>query len=63
MSETYKSRAIVLHTIKYGDNGHIVHLYTEALGVVAAIMCGLRNGRLSVGRNKIALQPLIWSSI
>ena len=58
MSETYKSRAIVLHTIKYGDNGHIVHLYTEALGRRSYYVGGLRNGRLTVGRNKIALQPL-----
>ncbi len=58
MSETYKSRAIVLHTIKYGDSGHIVHLYTEALGRRSYYVGGLRNGRLTVGRNKIALQPL-----
>lgn len=58
MSETYKSRAIVLHTIKYGDRGHIVHLYTEALGRRSYYVGGLRNGRLTVGRSKIALQPL-----
>ena len=58
MGNTYKSRAIVLHTIKYGDSGHIVHLYTEALGRQSYYVNGLRNGRLSIGRNKIALQPL-----
>ncbi len=58
MAEEYKTRAIVLHSIKYGDSGHIVYLYSEKFARVACYVNGNRSGRPVVGKSKIALQPL-----
>lgn len=37
-----KSKAIVLHSIKYGDSGTIVYCYTECCGRLAFIVSGTR---------------------
>lgn len=58
MENTYKTRGVVLHSFKYGDSGHIVHIYTEEFARVAYFVGGARSGRPVVGKNKVVLQPL-----
>lgn len=50
-----KTKGIVLHRLKYGDNSLIVNLYTENFGRMSFIVHGLHNKK---SKNKIAwLQP------
>ncbi|MEG1554761.1 MAG: DNA repair protein RecO C-terminal domain-containing protein [Rikenellaceae bacterium] len=58
MSEEYKSRAIILHTIKHGDNGHIVYMYSQHYARISCYVNSSRSGRPLIGKSKIALQPL-----
>ncbi len=52
----YKTKAIVLNHIKYGETSIIVNMYTEAFGVQSYIENGVRKAK---AKNKIALfQPL-----
>lgn len=55
--KTYKSRGIVLHTIKYGDSSMVAYLLTEAGGRRNFMVQGVRSAR---GRgSKLALfQPM-----
>lgn len=58
MAEEYKSRAIILHSIKHGDTGHIVYMYSEQYARVSCYVNSSRSGRPLIGKSKIALQPL-----
>lgn len=58
MSQEYKSRAIILHTIKHGDNGHIVYMYSERYARISCYVNSSKSGRPLIGKSKIALQPL-----
>ena len=51
-----KTRAIVLHAIKYGDQKYIVDMFTEAMGRVAFIQKIAASGRARI--RKQLLQPL-----
>ncbi len=55
--KSYKARAIVLHTLKYGDNALVAYLLTDTLGRQNYLVPGVRSSR---GRgNKAAhYQPL-----
>jgi DNA repair protein RecO (recombination protein O) len=51
-----KTRGIILHTVKYGDNSLILTIYTEKFGRQSYIINGARNPR---SKNKAGLlQPL-----
>lgn len=58
MSELYKTKGIILHTIKYGDKGHIVYMLTEKLGRVSYWVNSSRGGKPTVAKSKIIIQPL-----
>lgn len=50
-----KTKGIVLHRIKYGDNGLVVYLYTEEFGRLSFMVQGIRSKK---ARSRIALlQP------
>ncbi|MEI7830472.1 MAG: DNA repair protein RecO [Prolixibacteraceae bacterium] len=52
----YKTEGIVLHGLKYGDNGRIVTVYTESFGRYSFILQGIHAKKSS---NKVnLLQPL-----
>src|SRR5512135_3668678 len=51
-----KSRAIILHQLKYTDYGIIVQAYTRESGRVSLIVKGMRNKKS--GRHNINFQPL-----
>jgi len=52
----HKTRGIALHYVKYGDTSIIAKMYTEAFGLQAYIVNGVRTAR---ARGKMALyQPL-----
>jgi DNA repair protein RecO (recombination protein O) len=52
----YKTEGIVLHGLKYGDNGKIVTVYTEAFGRCSFILQGIHAKKSSNKAN--LLQPL-----
>ena len=58
MSNSEKDRGIVLHTMRYGENGIIVYMYTENNGRTSYFMRSNKHGRVTIGKNSIALQPL-----
>lgn len=58
MPGEYKSRAIILHTLKHGDTGHIVYMYSEHYARISCYVNSSRSGRPLIGKSKIALQPL-----
>lgn len=59
MSNSYKSRGIVLHSVKYSDKGYVVYLFTEQFGRRSFWVNSLRNGKPTVGgKVKLSLQPL-----
>lgn len=41
----HKTKAIVLHTLKYSESGIIVHAYTEIFGRQAYLVQGVRKKR------------------
>jgi DNA repair protein RecO (recombination protein O) len=51
-----KTKAIVLHQIKYSDSGIIVHLYTRKFGRQAALIKGMH--RKKSGKHSIMFQPM-----
>ncbi len=53
---SYKTEAIVLHTIKYGDSSIIAYLYTELYGRQSYIIQGV--GRSGAKRGKSSKAPL-----
>lgn len=57
MNESYKTRGVVLHTIRHGDSGFIAFVYTEDFARVPYYIRS-RNGKAVAGRAKIPLQPL-----
>lgn len=56
--ENYKTRGIVLHSVRYGDTGHIVYMYTERFARQAFYVTGNRGGRPVIGKSRILLEPL-----
>ena len=54
---TYKSRGIVLHTIKYGERALIAHIYTDHGGRQGYIVQGVRSSR-GHGSKGALLQPM-----
>ncbi|HZO97202.1 MAG TPA: DNA repair protein RecO [Gaiellaceae bacterium] len=55
MGRTYKTEAIVLRSLRYGEADRILHLYTRERGRVGAIAKGIRKTRSRVGGR---LEPL-----
>ncbi len=53
----YKARGIVLHTVKYGDSGLVVYLYTDVHGRQSYLVQGVRSAR-SKGNKAAMLQPM-----
>lgn len=51
-----KTRAIVLHQIKYSDSGIVVHLYTRKFGRQSVLIKGMRKKRS--GKHNIMFQPM-----
>lgn len=53
---TYKTKALVLKTVKYGETSLVVTLFTELFGLQAYMVNGVRSNK--PGKNKMALyQP------
>lgn len=57
----HKTKAIVLHSLKYGDTGLVVTLYTEAFGRSSFLMQGVRSKKSSLKGN--LFQPLFLLEI
>lgn len=57
-NNTYKTRAVVLHTMQHGETGHIVFMYTEAFGRVSYYVNSGKRGVATVGGNRLMLHPL-----
>jgi DNA repair protein RecO (recombination protein O) len=55
--KTYKARGIVLHTVKYGDSGLVVYLYTDTGGRQTYLVQGVRSSR-SRGNKAALMQPM-----
>jgi len=55
--KTYKARGVVLHTIKYGDSGLVVYLYTDVAGRQTYLVQGVRSSR-GRGNRAALLQPM-----
>ncbi len=55
--KSYKSRGIVLHTIKYGDTSMVAHLLTEAGGRRSYMVQGVRS-RSGRGSKMALFQPM-----
>jgi DNA repair protein RecO (recombination protein O) len=51
-----KTRAIILHKIKYTDSGIVVHAYTRKFGRQSVLVRGI--GKKKAGRHSIMFQPL-----
>jgi DNA repair protein RecO (recombination protein O) len=47
----YKTKAIVLNTVKYGDSSIIVSMYTEKMGKMSFIIKGVRKPRSRIKQN------------
>jgi len=54
-----KTRGIVLHSLKYGDNGLITTIYTEAFGRMSFILQGIRGKKSTVKANLLSQLSLI----
>lgn len=55
--KSYKARAVVLHTVKYGDSGLIAYLYTDLWGRQTYMVQGVRSSR-SKGNKGAFFQPM-----
>lgn len=53
---TEKTRAIVLHQIKYTDSGIVAQLYTKNFGRLSLLIKGMRNKK--AGRQNVFFQPM-----
>jgi DNA repair protein RecO (recombination protein O) len=49
MSELYKTRAIVLRKLDYGDTSRIIQFFTEDFGKISAILKGARSAKSKKG--------------
>lgn len=54
----YTARGIILHTVKHGDNGLIVYMYTDACARQTYYIQRSRNGKITVGKNRAVIQSL-----
>ena len=54
-----KSRGIVLRSLKYGDNGLITNIYTEAFGRMSFIMQGIHRKKSTVKANLLSQLSLL----
>lgn len=55
--KTYKARGVVLNTVKYGDSGLIVYLYTNVFGRQTYMVKGVRSSR-GKGNKAALFQPM-----
>jgi DNA repair protein RecO (recombination protein O) len=60
MARTYKTEAIVLRSLRYGEADRILHLYTRQRGRVGAIAKGIRKTKSRVGAR---LEPLSHAEV
>jgi DNA repair protein RecO (recombination protein O) len=51
-----KTKAIILHNIKYTDSGIVVHAYTRKFGRLSVLTRGI--GKKKTGKHSIMFQPL-----
>lgn len=58
-----KTRGIVLHSLKYGDNGLITTIYTEAFGRMSFILQGIRGKKSPVKANILSQLSLIGMEV
>lgn len=58
MENSYKTRGIILHSLRHGDAGTIVYIYTEKYARQTYYIRGGRNGKPLLGKQRISLQPL-----
>ncbi len=54
-----KTRGIVLHSLRYGENGLITTIYTEAFGRISFIMQGIHRKKSSVKANLLSQLSLL----
>jgi DNA repair protein RecO (recombination protein O) len=54
-----KTRGIVLHSLKYGDNGLVTAIYTEAFGRMSFIMQGIHGKKSPVKANLLRQLSLL----
>ena len=57
MSTTYKTKGIVLRTIKYGETSVITSVYTKLFGLQAYIVKGVRQSTKKTQSKQIYFQP------
>lgn len=55
--KSYKARGVVLHTVRYGDSGLVVYLYTDVHGRQTYLVQGVRSSR-SKGNKAALFQPM-----
>jgi DNA repair protein RecO (recombination protein O) len=54
-----KTRAIVLHAVKYGESGLIVHVYTEHFGRISLLIHGVRKVKSRVNPSHFEVLSLL----
>ena len=57
MARSYKTEAVVLRSIRYGEADRVLHLYTAERGRVNAIAKGVRKTDVAVRRAPRAADP------
>ena len=55
--KNYKARGVVLHTLKYGDSGLVVYLYTDLHGRQTYLIQGVRSSK-GKGNKAALFQPM-----
>ncbi|MFI3268388.1 MAG: recombination protein O N-terminal domain-containing protein, partial [Rikenellaceae bacterium] len=54
-NEPYKTKGIVLHSVKYGEKGFIVYVLTEAFGRVNYWVGSSKGGKPVISKSKVTL--------
>ncbi len=57
MREFSKNRGIILHSLKFGESGLILYMYTENHGRQSYFLRTSNNGKVRIGANQIVMQP------
>ncbi|MFI3261771.1 MAG: DNA repair protein RecO C-terminal domain-containing protein [Rikenellaceae bacterium] len=57
-NEPYKTKGIVLHSIKYGERGFIVYMLTEAFGRVNYWVGSSKGGKPTISNSKTSLSRI-----
>lgn len=55
---SYKTRAVVLYSLRHNERGIVLHLYTEKFGRIAYYIASGGNGRPRIGRSRVSIEPL-----